>query len=153
MNKSLLPTLLITALFSTSAFAEASDSFKKAEDAVKYRKAAFRLISHNFADMGAMMKGKKPFNANVFSARADNVAALSHLPLEGFIKNSNISDSKAKDDIWGNKADFETKMQKFQVDTANLARIAASGDQKAIKSAFGQTAKNCKSCHKNYKQD
>lgn len=153
MNKTLCSTLLLTGLFSGAILAETEHSFKKVQDAIKYRQSAFKLIAHNFSDMGAMMKNKKPFDEQVFAARADNLAALSLIPLEGFIPNSDKGDTEALYEIWDDKVDFEDKMLTFQKNAANLARIAATGDKKAIKTAFGKTAKSCKTCHKAYKKD
>lgn len=153
MNKSFISTLVMSGLLTTSVFAESASNFKKTEDAIKYRQAGFSLIYHNFADMGAMVKGKKPFDTNVFAARAENVAALAYLPLEGFVENSDKGNTDAKSEIWQDKADFESKMKQFQIDSTQLAQIAKSGDQAAMKSAFIITAKNCKSCHNSYKKD
>ncbi len=45
-------------------------------------------MAYNFGDIGAMLKGKKDFDADVAAMRAANVAALAKLPLEGFIDGS-----------------------------------------------------------------
>ncbi|MCL2913381.1 cytochrome c [Shewanella corallii] len=148
--KKIMLSVLVAATFSSAAFA---DNFKKPEDAIEYRQDVFGAIVHNFGDMGAMMKGKKPFDAKVFEMRAQNVAALSKMPGEGFVAGSDKGDTEAKSDIWSDKADFDAKMEKFQVDAAKLAQVAATGDKKAIKKAFGATAKNCKACHDSYKKD
>nr|WP_261925053.1 cytochrome c [Shewanella sp. NFH-SH190041] len=148
MKKILLSILIAAGI---SPVVQARD-FKDIDDAIDYRQAAFSLIYHNFADMGDMMKGKTPFDANVFAMRAANVAALSKLPLEGFIPNS-AKDSDAKANIWQNRGEFDNKMKQFQLDSAELAQVATQGNKKAIKKAFGTTAKNCKSCHNQFKKD
>ncbi|MBV7314207.1 cytochrome c [Shewanella sp. NIFS-20-20] len=131
----------------------AADNFKNNEDAIEYRQDAFGLIAYNFGDMGAMMKGKKPFDAAVFAVRAQNVAALSLLPAEGFIRESSQGDTGAKAEIWQDKAEFDAKMKQFQTDAANLAVVASAGNEKEIKQAFQATAKNCKACHDTFKKD
>lgn len=148
--KKVMLSALVAVTVSGTAFA---DNFKETEDAIEYRQDVFGVIAHNFGDMGAMMKGKKPFDAKIFEMRAQNVAALAKLPAEGFVPGSDKGDTEAKSDIWSDKADFDAKMEKFQSDAANLAKVAATGDQKAIKRAFGATAKNCKACHDSYKKD
>ncbi|MBM7071958.1 cytochrome c [Shewanella sp. 202IG2-18] len=110
-------------------------------------------MAHNFGNMSAMLKGKKEMNAEEFEQRATNIAALSHLPLEGFIDGSYSGDTEALAKIEQNKSDFVDKMEALKVASAKLAMVAKSGDKKAIKTAFGQTAKTCKSCHKAYKKD
>ncbi len=145
-----LIALAATATFATSVYA---NNFKEAEDAIEYRQSAFSMIAYNFGDMGAMLKGKKEFNAEVFAMRAENVAALSKLPLEGFIAGSDKGDTEALAKVWGDKADFDAKMKTFQENAAVLAQVAAKGDKKELKKAFGNTGKSCKGCHDVYKKD
>ena len=47
----------------------AAAQFAKPEDAIKYRKAAFNVMSAHFGRVGAMVQGKVPFDAK---AAADN---------------------------------------------------------------------------------
>ncbi|MGS0673588.1 c-type cytochrome [Shewanella sp. 0m-4] len=145
-----LIALAATATLATSAYA---NNFKEADDAIDYRQSAFSMIAHNFGDMGAMLKGKKEFNAEVFAMRAENVAALSKLPLEGFVAGSDKGDTEALAKVWSDKADFDAKMKTFQENAAILALAAKSGDKKEMKQAFGNTGKSCKGCHDVYKKD
>jgi len=130
-----------------------ANNFKEPEDAIEYRQAAFHLIAYNFGDMGAMLKGEKPFDAAVFSSRADNVAALSKIPYEGFIAGSDKGDTEALAKIWQEKADFDSKAMAFQDYAAALAIAAKSGDKNNLKQAFVNTGKSCKACHDDYKKD
>ncbi|MBR9726669.1 c-type cytochrome [Shewanella intestini] len=131
----------------------AAQHFKKPADAIEYRQSAFSLIAYNFGDMGAMLKGKKPFEQSVFNQRAANVAALAQIPHEGFIEGTSTGKTEALAKVWTNKADFDERMQSFQDNANKLAQVASSGDKKAIKQAFGQVGKSCKGCHDNYKKD
>lgn len=145
-------SLTIIASILAIGSAEAAN-FKDDDAAIEYRQAAFELIAHNFGDMAAMIKGKKPFDQTVFEQRAENVAALSHFPLEGFLTKSSTGHTEALAKIWDNKSDFDGIMEKFQLAAANLATVAKTGDKAAIKKAFGNTGKNCKNCHDTYKKD
>ena len=108
---------------------------------------------HNFADISAMLRGKKEMNTDVLSVRAQNVAALAKLPLEAFKMKSAKGDTEALPAIWEDFSDFESKMKDFENASAKLASVAQTGDVKAIKKAFGGVGKTCKSCHKAYKKD
>lgn len=149
MKKQLL-TLAASALLISSATAH---NFEDANDAIQYRQSAFGLLAYNFGDMGAMMKGKKPFDAETFAMRANNVAALSKIPFEGFIDGSDKGETEALAKIWQDRADFDAKMKAFQENTAILATVAQKGDQAEIKKAFMNTGKSCKGCHDTYKKD
>jgi cytochrome c556 len=148
--KKILLTVAVTAMMIPAVFA---NNFKETADAIEYRQAAFGLIAYNFGDMGAMLKGKKPFDAAVFSSRADNVAALSKLPHEGFIDGSDKGDTEALAKIWQDKADFDSKITAFQDNAAALAIAAKTSNENNIKQAFANTGKSCKGCHDVYKKD
>ncbi|MEH6464562.1 MAG: cytochrome c [Shewanella psychromarinicola] len=148
--KKILLTVAVTAMMIPAVFA---NNFEETADAIEYRQAAFGLIAYNFGDMGAMLKGKKPFDAAVFSARADNVAALSKIPHEGFIAGSDKGDTEALAKVWQDKADFDSKMTAFQDNAAALAVAAKTTDENNIKQAFTNTGKSCKGCHDVYKKD
>lgn len=135
------------------AFPALANEFKNTDKAIKYRDSVFHVIAHNFSNIGAMIKGKKAYDAQAIVQRAYNIQALSHMALEGFIANSDKGDTEAKADIWQNKADFEQKMQNFQFSAAKLAKAAVAENKKEVKQAFSETAKTCKACHKLYKED
>lgn len=153
MKKSLKMSLIALAATATIATGVQANNFKEADDAIHYRQSAFGMIAYNFGDMGAMLKGKKDFDANVFAMRATNVAALSKLPLEGFISGSDKGETEALAKIWSDKTDFDAKMKTFQENAAVLALAAEKGDKKEIKKAFMNTGKSCKGCHDVYKKD
>ncbi|WP_434938759.1 c-type cytochrome [Shewanella sp. HL-SH8] len=148
--KKILLAMTATALLIPSVYA---NNFKDTDHAIKYRQSAFGLIAYNFGDMGAMLKGKKEFDATVFAARATNVAALSKIPHEGFIAGSDKGNTDALAKIWTDKADFDSKITEFQENATKLAVIAQGTDLGQIKKAFGDTGQSCKGCHDVYKKD
>lgn len=153
LTLSLLAFFTCTTLAVNAAETVPTNNFKKPEDAVKYRQSAFSLMAYNFGDIGAMLKGKKPYDPASVTIRAENVAALAKLPLEGFIQAEGLDQRDALDKIWTEKAKFDEQMQTLQK-SANLLVVAAkSGDKKAVQKAFMKTGKSCKSCHDDYKKD
>ena len=126
--------------------------FKTNEDAINYRQHAYSMMATNFADMGAMIKGKKDWDQSQFEMRANNVLNLSLMTEEGFKdKNSAQGETKAKADIWTDWADFSGKQAMLIKDAKQLAEVSKGTDKGAIKSAFMSVAKDCKSCHKAYR--
>ncbi|RCS56772.1 c-type cytochrome [Parvibium lacunae] len=126
--------------------------FAKAEDAVKYRKASFSLMAHHFSQIGAVVKGEKPFNAAEVAANAALVETLAKLPWNAFPAGSeSVSDSKAKAEIWKEADKFKAGADKLQADVAKLNVAAKSSDLAAIKTAFGAVGQSCKTCHDSYK--
>jgi cytochrome c556 len=145
-----VPTLLLT-LAASGAVAQQPS---KAEQTLKYRKAVYQAIVWNFGPMSAMAQGKMPFNAAEFEMRAARVAALTPMLSDAYSAESqNVSGSKAKPEMWSNRADFDAKMQDLVERSATLATVAKGRDEAKTKAAFFDTAGTCKSCHDKYKED
>lgn len=124
---------------------------QKPEDSIKYRRGVYAVIGWNFGSMAAMVKGKKPYNAEEFARNAEIVAFMSKLPLEGFTPGSEEGDTKAKPEIWLNMEDFEAKLKKMQQEVAALAKVAKTGNFDAAKEQLGEAGEACKACHDKYR--
>jgi len=145
-----VPTLLL-ALAATGTHAQAPS---KGEQTLKYRKAVYQTLVWNFAPMSAMAQGKVPFNAAEFEMRAARVAALTPMLAEAYSAESqNVTGSKAKPELWSNRADFDAKLQDLVDRSATLATVARGRDEAKTKAAFFDTAGTCKACHDKYKAD
>ncbi|MEY3221132.1 MAG: hypothetical protein RIT27_2489 [Pseudomonadota bacterium] len=128
----------------------------KPHDAIEYRQSAFHIMGWHFKAMGAMVKGETPFNKETFSKKAEIVAFASTLPSEGFLKgtsSSEFTESKSKSILWEKMDDVKAKSEANQKETKALAEIAKTGDEKAIKEQFAKTAKTCKACHDDYREE
>ena len=123
----------------------------KPEDAIKYRKSVMGVMSWQFQPLGAMVKGERPFDKDVFVKNAAYLEVLGKMPLEGFVAGSDKGETKAKPEIWTEMDKFKGGMDKLQTETAKLAQVAKTGDMNLIKAQFGETAKSCKACHDNFK--
>lgn len=147
MKKIVLMTLT-AALAATSLQAAAE---VKPFEAIEYRKGIFKAVKWNFGPMADMVKGKTEFNADDFARRAANVAALSKMPLEGFIAGTYASKTSALPAIENDWETFTGIMNDFEKNAAALAVAAQSGDLAQIRPAFGDVGKTCKSCHDKFK--
>ena len=143
---------LILALACGAAQAQGQPS--KGEQTLKYRKAVYQAIAWNFGPMGAMAQGKAPFDAAEFAMRAARVAALTPMLSESYSPETQaVGGSKAKAELWTNRADFDAKMKDLVERSAALATVAKGGDEAKTKAAFFDTANTCKACHDKYKAD
>jgi len=124
-------------------------SFKKPEDAIKYRQSTFTVMATHFGDLGAMVKGDKPFDAKAAQANADIVMTLSTLPWTGF--GPGTEGGKAKPAIWKEMDKVKAGANDLQKATAELNKAAGTGNLENIKKAFAATQQTCKSCHDSYK--
>lgn len=146
----MLRTALACLLLAVPAVQAAADPAA----AIEYRQSAYTVMVWNWAPLGAMVRGRTPWDQAEFTRRAQRVATLAPMLLEGFPPGSDKgADTDAKPAIWSDYADFSAKMQAFERESAALAKVAAGGDEAATRAQFGKTAETCKACHDAYKAD
>jgi|SRR5688572_17353769 len=142
-------TVAAIVLASTALVAVAQQP--KPEDEIKLRRAAYALTGYNFASLGAMAQEKKPYNKDEAIRNAEFVALLSTVPKGFFSEASQKGETKAKPDLWANKADFDKKMERMNAETAKLPQVARTGDFAALKKQVADTGATCKACHDDYR--
>ena len=147
--------LLVALVATLGALASlpAAAQFQKPEDAIKYRKAAFTVMAAHFGRIGAMAAGRAPFDAAAAAANADIVASMSKLPYAGFGEGTGSGETRAKPEIWTDRAKFDAAANKMQEEVAKLNVAAKSGNLDQIKVAFGAAGQSCKACHDNFRKD
>ena len=122
--------------------------FARPEDAIKYRKAVMTIIVQHFGSMGAMVKGKVPYNQEAFANNAAVIEKVSVLPWEAFLApDSDKGKTTMKSSVLKNQADFKALAQAFEMEISKLSAAAKSGDFDAAKGQFGAVAQSCKACH------
>jgi len=144
--------LAASAVAGLLASAPASAQFKNAQDAIDYRQGALTVMGNHFGRIGLMVNNKVPFDAHAVQVNAELVQTLSKLPWAGFIDGSDKGDTAAKPEIWSQPDKFKSAALKMQEAVAKLADTARTGNQDAIKTAFGAAAETCKSCHDDFKR-
>jgi len=145
--------LLVTALVGLSVALPAAAQFQKPEDAIKYRKAAFTVMAAHFGRIGAMSAGKVPFDAAAAAANAEIVATMSKLPYSAFGEGTGTGETRAKPEIWTNRAKFDAAAAKMQEEVTKLNVAAKGGNFDAIKTAFGAAGQSCKGCHDDFRKE
>jgi len=151
-RKKWVPALAGTLALTLAGTALAQGS-KEAEGAIKYRQSLYTVIYNNFGPMGAMASGKAPFDAAVFQRNAARVAFLSSIAPDVFPEVSKTGNTKAKPEIWANKAEFDKLMKDFGDKANSLALASKSGTLDGSKAAFGAAAGACKACHDKFKAE
>lgn len=147
-----IPTRIALVAALVCAAVPAMAQFQKPEDAVKYRQSAFSVMAAHFGRLGAMASGKAPFDAKVAQENAAVVEFMSKLPWAGFTPNTEGVKSKAKPEVWMDKAKFDQGSEKMVAEVAKLNAAAKAGNLDALKAAFGETAKTCKACHDAFRE-
>jgi cytochrome c556 len=122
----------------------------KPENQIKYRRAAYQLMNLNFGNLAAMAKEEKPFNKEEAARNAEFVALLATVPKSYFGEGTD-KETKAKPEIWTNRADFDTKMDKMVGEAQKVPAVVRAGDMAAFKKQVGDLGAACKACHDEYR--
>jgi cytochrome c556 len=129
----------------------ASAQFAKPDDAIKYRKNALFVMQQNFGRVAGMAAGKIPFDAKVAAESAAVADFVGKLPWAAFGPETDLGDTKAKPEIWSNKAKFDDYAKKLQVELSKLDAAAKTGKLDNIKVAVNATGEACKACHDDFR--
>ncbi|ACK52044.1 cytochrome c prime [Methylocella silvestris BL2] len=123
--------------------------------AVETRKAIFTLVGASFRPIGAILKGSTPYDAALVDKSIARVVFLSKFADDAFPEVSNLGEpeTKAKPEIWTERADFETKLQNFQTHILALQKVNEQdkGPTDAFKTAAAAVGQDCKACHDAFK--
>ena len=125
---------------------------RKAEQAIKHRRAAFVLMSTYFSRLLQTVEGDRPFDPVLVAKDARLVEELSRLPWEGFAPGTERGDTRAKEEIWLDEEHFRRLTVELQARTSDLSKVAASGNVARLKVAFEQTRDVCNACHKEFRK-
>jgi cytochrome c556 len=123
----------------------------KPEDQIKLRKAAYSLMNYSFGSLAAMAEGKRAFNKEEALRNAELLSQLAGVPRGFFGEGTDKGETRAKPEVWTNRADFDAKMDKMITETGKLYQVAKSGDADAIKKAVADVDKACSACHDDYR--
>ena len=96
----------------------------------------------------AMASGRAPFDAKVAAESAATAEFMSKLPWAAFGEGTDKGgNTKAKAEIWANKAKFTEYAEKMQGEMTKLNAAAKTGNLDSIKAAVGAVGGSCKTCH------
>lgn len=126
----------------------------KAEQAIKYRQSVYKVILWNFGPIAGMAQGKIPYDAADFARRAERVATMAPMLLEGYPDGSATGvKTRARPEIWEHKDEFTQLMKDMEGKAAALATVARDGNFDTSKAAFLELGAACKACHEKYRTD
>lgn len=145
---------LCAAALALFAALPASAQFARPDQAIKYRQGVMTLQGAHFGRIAAMANGRVPFDAAAVQANADLLLTLSKLPFTAFGEGTDKgAPTRAKPEVWTNRADFEAKAKSFQEEAVKLQAAAKTGNLDQIKAAADTVGRSCKSCHDTYQKE
>jgi cytochrome c556 len=137
------------------AVADTAKSEKHAKKATKLRHSVFTMLGANMGTLGAMAKGKIPFDAAVVEKNAMRINQLSYMLSD--YTSTDTTAYKVKTDalpeVWSDREAFEKSIDDLTLASAKLITASKSADEAAMKSAISGVGKTCGGCHDNFKKD
>ena len=147
-----MKTRIVVALAITVGAAAIAHAQIKPENQLKLRKAAYSLMNYSFAPLAAMAEGKRPYSKEDAIRSADLLVQVAMVPKGMFGEGTDkVGETRAKPEIWTNRADFDAKMNRMVEEVAKLPQVARSGDEAALKKAVHDVDNACEACHDKYR--
>ena len=128
-----------------------SSSLADSEGIIKYRKNVMKSTGGHMGAIVDILKNDLALQAHILD-HARSINQNSKMILEMFPKGTGIGNTKVKPAIWENWSKFESAVQDFERESAKLAKVAESGDIKALAKQVRATGKTCGGCHRNFRQ-
>jgi len=150
--KQVKPFLVALALTVTaSAFAQQAP---KPETIIKWRQSVYQVLAWNSGRIKANVDGQ--FNRDEVVRAANSTAAIASSGLgalyaPGTEQGKGWHDTAAKPEIFKDGKKVGDLAANFIHEANELAKVAANGDQAAVKAQFGKLGQACKACHDDYK--
>ncbi len=138
--------LLATGLISVALGAGA------VEDPIKVRQALMTSQGVHLGALGAIAKGEAPYT-ELANGHAFALLKISQAITHVFPEGSDSGDTRAKADIWSDRAKFDEALANLQAAAANMVEAAKTGDSGAIGAALGQMGGACGGCHKPFRAE
>lgn len=131
----------------------------KPEDMIKIRQSGYTFMAWNMGKIKAqVVDGSAPFNKDQVQAAANLIAATANsgmgaLYAPGTDKGTGWHETRLKPAFFKEQAEVGKIAKNFVMQANELQKVAATGDQAAIKAQFGELGKACKSCHDKYREE
>ena len=125
------------------------------DNAIATRQGYMKLVVWEAGPLFGMAKGDIAYDADAAQTHAANLKALYQYPytglfLDGTSKADRPGKTRAKAEIWQDRAKFEQAFANVQAAVAALAEVAGDG-QPALADAVGGLGKACGGCHKSFR--
>ncbi len=131
----------------------------KPEEMVETRQAGYQFMSWNMGKIKAqVIDGKEPYDQAKVAAAANAIAAIANSGMGSLYSPDTTTEqlgkaTRLKPEFFQNLDEAGQIGRNFTAAANQLAKVAAEGDQAAIKKAFGDVGGICKSCHDKFRAD
>ena len=154
MKKSLKPLVAVLAVV-ISASALAQQAQPKPETLIKWRQSVYQVLAWNSGRIKASVEGT--YNKDEVIRAANSTAALASSGLAalyapGTETGKGWHDTAVKPELFTDGKHVGELAGNFVKEANELAKVAAGGDQAAVKAQFAKLQATCKACHDDFKK-
>lgn len=154
-----MKALMTGAVAAVLLVSTAAQAQMKPEEMVETRQAGYQFMSWNMGKIKAqVVDGKEPYDQAKVAAAANAIAAIANSGMGSLYSPDTTTEqlgkaTRLKPEFFQNLDEAGQIGRKFTGAANQLAKVAAEGDQAAIKKAFGDVGGSCKSCHDKFRAD
>lgn len=114
------------------------------------RIAMMKELGMNMKAIAGVAKGEMAYSPEL-NAKATRIDEIADALPDLFPVGTGGPKTRAKDEIWSDKAGFTKALAEFKAASTNLVAAVETGDQGKIGAALGATGKTCGGCHKPFR--
>lgn len=142
-------TLLLLAVTAVQA-----QTATPAEKAIEYRQAVFKVVAGNFGPLAQSAQGKVELPPAAARQYAERLSEISQFARDAFPDISREGKTRAKPEIWSERAEFDKLLKDLTDATKSLAGVTANAAAKPeeFKAAVGAVGNACKGCHDRFRE-
>jgi cytochrome c556 len=150
MKKFKLLLLTVPVIFASSSYYNLAQA-DKTKQLIKYRQNTMNLLSTNSKMIKAVLT--QDINSQHLLQLATSMTVSASMIKGNYPEGSDFGDTDAKETIWENKADFDTKIKNLENATSNfLSAVKQKAANAKLMESYKSLGKSCKSCHKKYRE-
>jgi cytochrome c556 len=140
---------LLVLMVTAAASSLATEAAPTPAEVARARQAAFRLSASTFHHMRTRIEAGTDVKPLAYGARALEAwaRALPRLFPEG----SGVQPTRARPEVFTQRADFEAKAADYARAAARLAELAEANDKAGFSAQWDATEKACAACHERYR--
>ena len=148
LRHAILGSLAVVVALAGMDAVEAAD---EPANVIKYRQTIMQSHGAHLRPIAMVITGEVSYTEHIV-AHARAAHAVSLMLEDVFPEGTDVGDTRAKPEIWQDKAKFEAAVKALQTATGELVSLAESGDLAAIGAQLQKVGQACGGCHKPFRK-
>ena len=142
--------IALAAVVAAAVAGGAATAANAPEHVIKYRQNLMKAVGGHIGNIALLVKGQVDYSDGLAT---DAQAIVDLLENSGIAFPEGTADgkSRAKPEIWQDRAKFDTALEDSIGKARALAAAAGGGDMAAVGAALGALGKSCGACHKSFR--